>query len=49
MAVHPQMPLDSDTMPLSEILQERLARGEITQKQFEEMKRILRDKERVSS
>jgi len=43
MVVHPQMQLDLDTMPLSEILQERLARGEITQKQFEEMKRILNE------
>ena len=42
MEVHPQMQQDSDSMPLSEILKERLACGEITGGQYEEMKRILR-------
>lgn len=40
MGMHPQMPKDL-TIPLSEILRERLDRGEITKDQYSEMKKIL--------
>ena len=49
MAANSQTPQASDSVPLSQVLQERLARGEISEGQYEEMKRILRDKEHVES
>lgn len=43
--MHHQMAHGSDDAPLLEILQKRFALGEITKDQYEEMKRVLLDKE----